>query len=233
MIDKLLTALLLALLGSTAAMAQNANSSTTAIPRTTNSNANKSATTPKTVPRAATKSATDTSKAAATQPAPRVTKTKPAITTEAPGSTAVINAFNALLDGIRKADVNAVTRVYWNSPRLVLFNNNGTVTKGWDQMKKNRESSYPDLKDVKLDVRDVSVIMLGKDGALVECLWTQSQSYKGQPETASGRMTLVFKKIGQDWKAVHLHTSRDKEDPSRILPSEQPSATPTPSPAKP
>ncbi len=112
---------------------------------------------------------------------------------------------------------------------LVLFNNNGTVTKGWEQMRKNRESSYPDLKDVKLDVHDLSVTMLGRDGAVVSCLWTQSQAYKGTPETASGRMTLVFKRVGNDWKAIHLHTSPDKQDPSRIMPSEQ--ATPTPSPS--
>src|ERR1051325_6414384 len=37
----------------------------------------------------------------------------------------VAAAFNALLDGIRRADVNAVTGIYWNSPQLILFNNNG------------------------------------------------------------------------------------------------------------
>jgi ketosteroid isomerase-like protein len=142
----------------------------------------------------------------------------------------VVGAFNRLLEGIRKADVNRVMSVYWNSPQLVHFNNNGTVTKGWEQVKKNRESSYPDLKDVKLDVRDVSVIMLGRDGAVVSCLWTQSQTYKGTPETASGRMTLVFRRVGREWKAAHLHTSPDKPDASRVMPSEQPTPSPTPNP---
>src|SRR5258708_6409718 len=40
----------------------------------------------------------------------------------------VVTAFNSLLDGIRHADVKAVTNGYQNSTRLVLFNNNGTVT---------------------------------------------------------------------------------------------------------
>jgi ketosteroid isomerase-like protein len=143
----------------------------------------------------------------------------------------VLSAFDTLIKGIQKSNVNVVTGVYWNSPRLILFNNNGTVTKGWEQMRKNRESSYPDLKDVKLDVRDLSVMMLGRDGAVVTALWTQSQTYKETPETATGRMTLVFKRIGKDWKAVHLHTSPDRPDPSRVLPSEQnPSPTPSPTP---
>jgi ketosteroid isomerase-like protein len=140
-------------------------------------------------------------------------------------------AFNALLNGIRHADVKAVSSVYWNDPRLILFNNNGSVTKGWEQMRKNRESSYREMKDVKLDVRDISITMLGRDGAVVSCLWTQSQTYRGTPETATGRMTLVFKRIGKDWKAIHLHTSPDRPEPTRVLPSEQgtpePSSTPS------
>ena len=112
-----------------------------------------------------------------------------------------------------------------------ITNSNGTITRGWDQLRKNRESSYRDIKDVKLDVRDLSITMLGRDGAVVSCLWTQSQTYKGAPETATGRMTLVFKRVGKDWKAIHLHTSPDRPDPSRVLPSEQaPAATSSPTP---
>lgn len=146
-------------------------------------------------------------------------------------SEAVLASFNKLLDGIRKADLKSVTNVYWNSPRLNLFNYNGTVTKGWEQMRKNRESSYPEIKDVKLEVRDVNVTMIGRDGALVTCQWTQSQTYKGTPETASGRMTLVFRRVGTAWKAIHLHSSPDQPNPSVIPASEQITPSPSPSPS--
>ena len=139
----------------------------------------------------------------------------------------VLAAFNALLEGIRHADVDAVANAYLKSPRLILFNYNGSVTRGWEQMRQNRASSYPDLKDVKLDVRDLRVLMLGRDGALVSCLWTQSQTFRGVPETATGRMTIVFRRAGKEWKAVHLHTSPDAPAPGRVMPSEQ---TPTPVP---
>jgi len=142
-------------------------------------------------------------------------------TTTAP-STGVLAAFDKIVEGIRRSDVDLYMGGYWNSSTLVLFNYNGTVTRGWDQLKRNRESSFPQSKDVKLDVRDRHVTMLGRDGAVVTCLWTQSQTFNGQPDTASGRMTLVFKRAGNDWKAVHLHTSPDKPDPSRIPASEQP-----------
>ena len=191
-------------------VAQNSNSSTTTErPRTTNTNRAKPA-------------PVQTEKAAPPK--------KMAPAAEAPGSEGVLAAFNGLLDGIRHASVNEVMGAYWNNPRLSLFNYNGTVTKGWEQVKKNRESSYPEIKDAKLDVRDVSVTMLGTNGALVTCLWTQSQTYKGVPETVSGRMTLVFKRIGTAWKAIHLHSSTDTPNPAVIPPSERPAASPSPTP---
>ena len=217
----LLISLVLAFSSSTAA--QNTNSSTTTRPRETNTNTSK--------PPASPKKSTDTQAPTTTSPAPaQRTEVKPKVAaTEVPGSAGVVSAFNALVEGIRKANVKMVTGVYLNSPRLLLFNNNGTVTRGWEQLRKNRESSYPQLKDVTLDVKDVQITMLGRDGALVTCLWNQTQTYQETPETASGRMTLVFKRTGKDWKAVHLHTSPDKPDPSRVMPSEQvPTASPTP-----
>jgi ketosteroid isomerase-like protein len=225
MIKRLLIATVLVVTTSSAVLAQNTNSSQTVRPRVTTSatNTNKAADPQK---------STDVQQPATTQPAARRTETKPRIAaTETPGSQSVIAAFNSLINGIRHADPKAVTSVYLNSPRLILFNSNGTVTKGWDQLRRNRESSYRETKDVKLEVRDLSITMLGKDGAVVSCLWTQSQNFKGTPETATGRMTLVFKRVGKDWKAIHLHTSPDRPDPSRLLPSEQmPTTSPSPAP---
>ena len=164
------------------------------------------------------------------QAKPPATTQKPPATTTPAGAEGVLAAFNALLDGIRHANVNEVMNVYWNSTNLNLFNYNGTVTKGWQQVRKNRESSYPEIKDVKLEVRDVSITMLGRDGATVTCLWTQSQNYKGTPETVTGRMTLVFKRVGTAWKAIHLHSSPDNPNPAVIPASERPSPSPSPTP---
>src|SRR5688500_5309639 len=218
----LISGLLVFVTSTVNALAQNTNSSTVR-PRTTapTTNTNKSS--------HDSQKSTDVQRPATTQPEARPATPKPrAVATETPRSQSVIATFNALLNGIRRSDVKAVSNVYWNSPRLILFNNNGTVTKGWEQMRKNREASYREMKDVKLDVRDISISMLGRDGAVVSCLWTQSQTYKGTPETATGRMTLVFKRVGKDWKAIHLHTSPDKPEPTRVLPSEQ--STPEASP---
>jgi ketosteroid isomerase-like protein len=184
---------------------------------------------PSTRKRTATSAPTPTTQTAQDSPTKPAAKT-PSASDKDPKKNAaspnVTEVFEALLDGIRAADVKLVTGIYWNSPQLVLFNNNGTVTKGWEQMRKNRESSYPEMKDVVLDVRDIRVQMLGRDGALVTCLWTQAQTYKGVPETAAGRMTIVFRRLNGIWKAIHLHTSPDSPDASRVLTSEQPTTTP-------
>ncbi|HWN11106.1 MAG TPA: AtzH-like domain-containing protein [Pyrinomonadaceae bacterium] len=217
MLNRMVVGSFLVIASITSAQAQNTNSSQTVRPRTATTNTNKPATEPV--------QSTDVQKPATTPPAARRTQPKPKVAaTPAPVAGSVSDTFNELLNGIRKADVDAVTSIYWNSPRLILFNSNGTVTKGWEQMRRNRESSYKDVKDVKLEVRDVSISMLGRDGAVVSCLWTQSQTFKGAPDAASGRMTLVFKRVGKEWKVIHLHTS----DPARAVSADKPTATSTP-----
>jgi len=220
MMKRFLVIVSVALAGASVAFAQNTNSSTTSPSTRTRTVAPKPSPAPKAVTRSGEpETGTATQRAKTTQAGGKVTST---------GS--VLAAFNNLLDGIRHADVKAATGAYQYTPRRVLCNYNGTVTRGWDQLKQNREASYPGMKDVKLDVRDLRVTMLGRDAALITCLWTQSMTFRGTPETDSGRMTIVFRKVGKDWKAIHLHTSPDRVDPTRIPASEQtsPPAKPTP-----
>lgn len=209
MVKRFIVVVSVALAGASFAFAQNTNSSTAPSTRT-RTVAPEPSNTSKTVTKSTDPEASPAQKPKNPEPAGQVSP-----------SSAVLAAFNNLLDGIRQVDVKAVTGAYQNSPRLVLFNNNGTVTRGWEQLKANREASYPDLRDVKLDVKDLRVTILGRDAALITCQWTQSQVFKDVPETASGRMTIVFRKIGKDWKAIHLHTSPDKPDATRVMPSEQ------------
>ena len=153
---------------------------------------------------------------------------------EAAQARAVRAAFDSLVDGIRRADAAAVAKLYWNSPQLTVFNNNGTVTKSWEQARSNRESLYAKVSDVKLDVRDVRVKTLGPTAAVVTCLWDQTQTADGQPEHATGRLTVVYQKVGADWKIVHTHTSPDHPSPSNLLPSERTTdAEPARPPSKP
>jgi ketosteroid isomerase-like protein len=177
---------------------------------------------------------------------PAVTTTRPATPAKAPaakrvtanasepGAQGVLAAFDALVDGIRRADVDAVTSLYWDSPQLTIFNNNGTITRSWGQMRSNRAASYPEIKNVTLEIRNRNVHLMGREGAVVTCQWTQTQTFRGEQSSASGRLTVIFRRIGPAWKIIHTHTSPDAPDPSRLLPSEQtpdktsvPNSTPT------
>jgi ketosteroid isomerase-like protein len=204
-----------------AAFAQNSNSSTVDSSATPTRTRTIAPPKPSPTPRIVTKPATTPATPSAS-PKPDANES----TSQAGPAAGVLAAFERIIEGVRKADVDLATGGYWNSAALVLFNYDGSVTKGWKQMRENRETSYPDVKENRLEIRERNIVMLGRDGALVTCLWTQSRVFRGEPDTASGRMTLVFKRFGTAWKAVHLHTSPDKPDPSRIPPSEQ--TTPRP-----
>lgn len=134
----------------------------------------------------------------------------------------VREAFDRLIDGIRQVDAKKVLDAYDKSDRLLIFNNNGTATIGWENVRNNVESSYPKISNVTLDVTGVRVEMLGKNFAYVSCKWTQQQENDGKLESAAGRMTLIFKLIGRDWKIIHRHTSPDRPEANRpVFPSER------------
>jgi len=127
----------------------------------------------------------------------------------------VRDAFTRLTEGIKQVDANKLMSVYDNNERTLFFNNNGSVTMGWAVMKSNRESSFAKTKNVTLETTGVRVEMLSPTSAYVSFKWKQTQEYDGKLESASGRTTLIFKKIGKDWKIVHVHTSPDNAPPNR------------------
>ena len=134
----------------------------------------------------------------------------------------VRDAFERLIDGIKQVDVDKVMASYEKSDRLLIFNNNGSATLGWETVKANNTSAYAKVSNVTLDVTGLRVEMLGKTAAYVSCKWKQSQENNGKVETSAGRMTLVFKLIGKDWKITHRHTSPESPDATRpVFPSER------------
>ncbi len=127
-------------------------------------------------------------------------------------------AFDQLVDGIKEVDADKVMSIYANDPRTLFFNYNGTATIGWQNMADNRKASYKDRSNVTLDITGLRIEVLSPTSAYVSCKWKQSQEFNGELENSTGRMTLVFKKIGKDWKVVHLHTSPDVAPDKIVIP---------------
>jgi ketosteroid isomerase-like protein len=137
-------------------------------------------------------------------------------------SKGVREAFDRLIDGIKQVDADKVMSAYEKSDRLLIFNNNGSATIGWDNVKNNLTASYPKISNVTLEITGLRVEMLGRTAAYVSCKWKQSQEFEGNLESSSGRMTLIYKLVGKDWKVTHRHTSPDNPEPARpVFPSER------------
>ena len=127
----------------------------------------------------------------------------------------VHDAFDRLIEGIKQVDAEKVMAAYENSDRLLVFNNNGTATLGWANVKSNTESTYAKITNVTLEITGLRIELLGPKAAYVSCKWKQTQENAGKLEDASGRMTLVYKLVGKDWKITHRHTSPDNPAASR------------------
>lgn len=134
----------------------------------------------------------------------------------------VREAFDRLIEGIKQVDADKVMSSYEKSDRLLIFNNNGSATIGWENVKANVDASYAKVANVTIEVTGLRVEMLGKTAAYVSCKFKQTQENEGKLETSSGRITLVYRLIGKDWKIVHRHTSPDNPGPTRpVFPSER------------
>lgn len=134
----------------------------------------------------------------------------------------VREAFDRLIDGIKQVDADKVLSGYEKSDRLLIFNNNGSATGGWENVKANITASYPNITNVNLEVTGVRVEMLGRSAAYVTCKWKQTQENNGKLESAAGRMTLVYRLFGKEWKIVHRHTSPNVPAANQpVFPSER------------
>ena len=143
-------------------------------------------------------------------------------TAKADPKKAVNAAFDRLVEGIKQVDLDKVMAAYEKSDRLLIFNNNGSATIGWENVKSVNEKIYARLSNVSLEITGLRVEILSANAAYVSCKWKQTQENDGKLENASGRMTLVYKLIGKEWKIVHRHTSPDNPDASRpLFPSER------------
>src|SRR5256885_11114322 len=74
----------------------------------------------------------------------------------------VHDAFDRLVDGIKQVDVDKVMSAYDKSSKLLIFNNNGTATIGWDNVKANVTASYAKLSNVTLEITGLRIEMLGR-----------------------------------------------------------------------
>jgi len=82
-----------------------------------------------------------------------------------------------------------------------------------DVFKNHLEPEILEFEDIKLDFTDVRVTP-GGDLALVTRAYKLEGNYKGKPINASGNETMVWKKVGAEWKIAHIHYSHPCPKPA-------------------
>lgn len=100
-------------------------------------------------------------------------------------------------------DIEGFMRGYWNSPEL-KFVSGTNVTKGWQPTLERYRKNYDSRAKMGiLTFSDLEITVLSKDAAVVLGTWAL-QREKDKP---GGKFTLIFRKLKNDWRIVHDHTS--------------------------
>ena len=104
-------------------------------------------------------------------------------------------------------DLDGFMETYWKSNRLT-FSSGGKTTRGWQATLDQYKKSYPAGSMGKLHFDGLEVDLLSKQVALVLGHWHLDD--RGVKK--DGNFSLVLKKIEGQWKIVHDHSSRLKDE---------------------
>lgn len=132
---------------------------------------------------------------------------------DAADARAVRTVLDAQVMAWNKGDLDGFMAGYWNSDDLT-FISGGTLTRGWKATKERYEKRYKaDGKEMgALNFNDLHVEVLSPTAVMVrgkfELVFAKETDAK--KKTASGRYTLIMKKIDGAWKVTHDHTSADE-----------------------
>ncbi len=96
---------------------------------------------------------------------------------------------------------------YWKSPKLT-FSSGGKTSFGWQATLDNYKKAYPTPEKMgKLHFDKLEVNRIEENSALVLGHWHLRMS-EGQQR--DGNFTLIIKKIDEQWKIIHDHSSELK-----------------------
>lgn len=133
----------------------------------------------------------------------------------APGKNDVFNNEIALIKKILAAqtkswndgDLDKFMATYWNSDQLT-FCSGGKTTTGWQATLDNYRKSYATPEKMgRLNFDGLEVSMIESKSALVLGRWHLRMEDDSKRD---GNFTLVVKKIGNNWKIIHDHSSELK-----------------------
>jgi len=106
------------------------------------------------------------------------------------------------------SDLSVIDRVFDADPRNVYYDINEQMI-GLPRMKQVWQAAISNytLSSFTFDESAMNVTVTG-DHAALTTTWRQTQTPRGSSaRNISGRVTILWKKIGSSWKAYHYHAS--------------------------
>lgn len=118
-------------------------------------------------------------------------------------SRAIASALNEQVADWNRGDIPAFMRGYWKSGDTEFVNDAG-ILKGWDDVLRRYEKSYPNRAAMgHLTFSGLEIHVFCPDSAYVIGKYRLDRE-KDHPE---GVFTLIFRKFGDGWKIVNDHTT--------------------------
>ncbi|HVJ04614.1 MAG TPA: DUF4440 domain-containing protein [Candidatus Saccharimonadales bacterium] len=118
---------------------------------------------------------------------------------------AIRKELDAQVTAWNRGDLKGYMQGYWNSAELTFFAGNREAN-GWDAAFQRYRAAYvgKDREMGKLRFIDMRVEVFGSDAAFVRGGW---QLTTKDGKTRNGLFTVVLKKINDEWRIIHDHSS--------------------------
>lgn len=108
------------------------------------------------------------------------------------------------IEAWNRHDLEGFMDGYWQSDNLTFYSGGSSVS-GWKTTLERYRNRYQSAGNEmgQLDFTDLQIEMLGSTSAFVRGHWR----LKMAGSEPGGLFTLIFRKMGGNWKIVHDHTS--------------------------
>src|SRR3989475_9267232 len=120
--------------------------------------------------------------------------------------TEIQQAVRAYVDAINKADAATLTEMYSREAGVTSVGD-GQITRGWDAIRSTADSIAGAEGKYKVATGSIDIVPLGPGYSLALTSTILTVKSGDQEVQLRGAMTLLFKRIGAEWKIIHDHTS--------------------------
>lgn len=109
------------------------------------------------------------------------------------------------MDAWNNGDLEGYMAGYWKDDKMSFFSGDN-VTTGWQPTMDRYAKRYKGEGKAmgQLTFSDIDITMLANDAAFVRGRWKLDRPDKTAP---AGLFTLIVRRIGNDWRIIHDHTS--------------------------